>query len=378
MSKKKRLAATAWDWKADNDDAEEVGLAQSFDEAFKPEEFSQAQPAEKKKEAPKAEAEQKEVEERIKNLYPDRFQQKIAIDRLIPAPNAWNFFPEIDRQTMKDLMQSILDYGLLHPIIVWEQENGDYMILGGHNRTRACQNLIKLFPDQAERFNQISCTVYLHDSLDDVEARKIIIMDNTTQRQKESTAIMARSVIGMNRLMLESRQGKRNRSMQQRKRVSEVIGESLGISSSSVKGYRRLEKLIPDFWNLLDSQDEDRLTLRNALVIALLSEELQRYMLSKKYYLENFTPVTKKLLRSAKDSDDVDQAFNDSYEVPVTAKVRLPRELPEDYMILPIVGSYLELASLKKVISEEILTSNSYSDLTKSLITKILKYGDNR
>ena len=369
MSKKqKQTIGGAWYNSNQDENNEDGDILGDFAAAFKQDEFRTEPKTEKQKEVPAASEETK----RIEALYPDKTQQNISLDQLIPAPAEWNFFPDVDRQTMKDLMQSIIDYGVLHPIIVWEQPDHTYMILGGHNRTQACRNLVELFPEQKDRFNSIPCSVYSHDTLDEIEARKIIIMDNTTQRQKESTAIMARSVINMNRLILKERNGKR-KTTGQREKASEIIAKSLGVGSTTVKGYRRLENLIPELWDFLDRTDELKLTQGNAQLIAGLSHDLQKYILENKLFSGTFAPNVRKALRNATTTEDIDHAFEQVKDCTVSAKSVVSSPLPDGYVGFPIFGTSTELAEIKKLLREEFATSDKYSEDTKNLMSQILK-----
>ena len=61
----------------------------------------------------------------------------ISRDLLIPAPVEWDVFPKATFDKIKEMSESIRQYGLFHNITVWKQANGKYMILGGHTRV-AC------------------------------------------------------------------------------------------------------------------------------------------------------------------------------------------------------------------------------------------------
>lgn len=254
--------------------------------------------------------ERKEIDERIQALYPSQYEKKIPIDQLVPAPDAWNFFPQPDRETMQRLMQSILDYGLLHPGIVWQQEDGTYMILGGHTRCLALKNLLKLFPERAESLRMMRCNVYAHDQLDENQARQIIIMDNTTQRQKEVKSVMIASVIHMGQLMKEKRAGHYAKWYEKRKRINDIIGESLGVSSSTVKGILRFRTLIPEFLPFLDKRTADGsfLKLGQAQALAKLPRELQQLIYQDELYRdEYFGNIPAKELEEVQTLDDVRQ-----------------------------------------------------------------------
>ena len=63
--------------------------------------------------------------------------EEVPLDKLSPAPAAWNFYAPLPDDKLLELIESIRTSELLHPIVVWKQPDGDLMILSGHNRVRA-------------------------------------------------------------------------------------------------------------------------------------------------------------------------------------------------------------------------------------------------
>ena len=74
--------------------------------------------------------------EKIKNITTGMDIFQLELDKLKAAPKEWNFYVPLNDNKMSELIESIIDNGLLNPIIVWENDN-DYMILAGHNRVKA-------------------------------------------------------------------------------------------------------------------------------------------------------------------------------------------------------------------------------------------------
>jgi ParB family chromosome partitioning protein len=58
----------------------------------------------------------------------------IELDKLKEAPSDWNFYSPLSEKKMEELIESIKSNGLLHPLVVWEQDDGNYIVLSGHNR----------------------------------------------------------------------------------------------------------------------------------------------------------------------------------------------------------------------------------------------------
>ena len=77
----------------------------------------------------------------------------LKIAQLEPFPNH-PFKVEAD-DDLNILIQSIKDHGVTSPILVWEKENGQYIVLSGHRRATASEMLS--FDD--ERFAEIPCII---------------------------------------------------------------------------------------------------------------------------------------------------------------------------------------------------------------------------
>ena len=61
----------------------------------------------------------------------------IPVEKLKPFPN--HPFQVRDDDSMRETVESIKTYGVLQPAIVRPTKDGDYEILSGHRRKRACE-----------------------------------------------------------------------------------------------------------------------------------------------------------------------------------------------------------------------------------------------
>ena len=71
-------------------------------------------------------------------------------------------------------------------------------------------------------FDTMWCSVYDTETLDEIEARKIVIYDNTIRRDN-TKAVQRRSIINMNQLRKETRTSRRPDT--KREKISEQIAE---------------------------------------------------------------------------------------------------------------------------------------------------------
>lgn len=305
-------------------------------------------------------------EKKIKELYPDFYEKDIPLEKLVFAPKEWNFFPAWNSEKMAELMENISVYGQLAPALVWEQEDGTYMILGGHNRYRAIKNLHDIlqneYPDEAKIYTTMRCNVYAHATLDEVEARKIIIYDNTIRREN-SRVIQCRSVINMNQLMKETREKRRPDT--RRKTIRAQIAESMNVSEANVDNMIRLRNLIPEFWSLIDSKDKDeKISITFAQNVAYLSQELQKYIYDSGLHIgAKLSAKQYKALRNAKTKEDVEAAF--AMQAPVIQKDAANgwQDVPAGYRPIPVVCKDDET-----LIVEQALMNADLSQETKDLL----------
>lgn len=326
-----------------------------------------------KKVAPISQSQQQENmarEQKIKNLYPDSYEQNIPLAKLVPAPEVWNFFPHWNNEQIAELMENISVYGQLSPALVWEQTDGTFMILGGHNRFQAIKNLHDMFaseyPEEAQLYTAMRCNVYAHNTLDEVEARKIIIFDNTIRREN-SKNIMRRSIINMNQLMKETRTAKK--IGQRRVRIKEQIAEVMDISPRTVTGIVALRNLIPEFWPLFDVKDRShRISEQLGRAISYLPEELQQYIYANDLYVNaHLSSSQLKQLRKAQDKETIDAVFTTPLKYRITANAEVTEPMPKDHHAFVLAAKIDELQEIKQVIQ-----NSNVSQETKDWILKTL------
>lgn len=104
----------------------------------------------------------------------------LPISIITPAPKEWNKYPllrDIDPKGYNELKVSIMNDGVIDPIILWHH-NGKYIILSGHNRYDICLTLIEEYPEQADKWSKIKVDIYEDSELTELEARSIVHQAN--------------------------------------------------------------------------------------------------------------------------------------------------------------------------------------------------------
>ena len=231
----------------------------------------------------------------------------LKISQLEPFPN--HPFKIMENEDLDVLINSIRDHGVTSPILVWENENGQYIVLSGHRRATASEFLS--FND--ERFATIPCIIYRGITL---EEATIIMVDENARREK----LLPSEKAWAYRMKLEamSRQGKRtdltcvpmahkseNNAPFEKSKTRELIGEARGESGDQVRRYIRLTHLIAD---LLRYVDDNKLGFRAGVELSYLKEDEQIALLQKIRETQKF-PTLKQatLLKQASQDGKLDE-----------------------------------------------------------------------
>ena len=181
--------------------------------------------------------------------------ENIPLEKLKPFPN--HPFKIREDEAMMETVESVKSFGVLQPAIVRPTKDGDYEILSGHRRKRAC-----------ELAGRKTMPVIVRELSDD--AAVIFMVDSNLQR--ENILPSERAAAYKMKLDAMKRQGMRTdlTSVQVAPKLStEKIGEEVGMSKDNVKRYIRLTNLVPE---LLDMVDEKKIAFNPAVELSYLDE----------------------------------------------------------------------------------------------------------
>jgi len=193
-------------------------------------------------------------------------EKMIPRDMLIPAPEEWNFFPKASIDKIMEMSESIKQYGLLHNITVWAQDDGSYMILGGHTRV-ACYEYLATTDDNPNKWAKIPALVYGKNQLSETDAKRIVIVSNTDQRDL-SAAMKSKSYMAL--LKLEKQKAFYGNYFNSR----ESAASQANVSQTVFYRYLCLSKLIPE----LQQEIEGSLLFMAGFHLSYLPKQLQKYL----------------------------------------------------------------------------------------------------
>lgn len=237
-------------------------------------------------------------------LYANMFNQPATVNaddseyRVVPR-NKLHAFPNhpykvtVDEE-MLDLRDSIIDNGILHPLIVRPRADGDYEIISGHRRCKA-----------AELAQLSDVPVIIKKSIDDATAT-ILMVDSNKQRElilpserafayKMKMEAMSRqgrrtdlnnelvdpgstseNLVSQGHEVAQTTSAPRGRKLESR----EILAQEEGVGKNTISRYIRLTHLIPQLRDLVDNdalKQSPSMALKPAVEISYLNTNEQKY-----------------------------------------------------------------------------------------------------
>ena len=191
--------------------------------------------------------------------------KSIPIEHLHPYPD--HPYKVLDDDSMDALTQSILERGVLTPILVRERDHApyEYDIIAGHRRVHAAQKAgLRSVP-------AFICNVSRDEAT-------IMVVDSNLHRERILPSERARAYKMW--YDAQKRQGKRSdltlSQVETKSRTDEEMADIFNTSRAQIQRYLRLIDLIPE---LLDLVDEDRIALSVGVELSYLPDELQYIVL---------------------------------------------------------------------------------------------------
>ncbi len=194
--------------------------------------------------------------EKVENKTQKPKLANIKLEKLHPFEN--HPYKVLDDDSMKELIESIAENGLLNRIIVRPLENttDEYEIISGHRRVHAAELL---------NIKEVPAVVYFVDR----NGATILMVDSNYQRYELSPMEKAKAY----RMKFDalSHQGKATSDQVGPKLTVEQISDK--DSASQVKRFIRLTYLIPELQQFVD---EYKMKVSPAVEISFIGEEGQR------------------------------------------------------------------------------------------------------
>ena len=203
-------------------------------------------------------------------------------------------FRVLDDDKMEEMVKSVKEYGVLLPVIVRKRGEGNYQMISGHRRKRACE---------LAGIDKIKCIV---KDLTDDEAT-ILMVDSNIQREE----ILPSEKAFAYKMKLDAVKRTAGRPTKENAchngthlRSDQELALQVGDSARSIQRYVRLTELVPE---LLDYVDNKKIGLVMAVDLSYLDEQVQKWVYE--YFKENgfLKPVQVEALKNYSNLSNVTQ-----------------------------------------------------------------------
>ena len=186
---------------------------------------------------------------------------EIRVEQIYPFEN--HPFKVIDDNKMDDLVESIRTNGVLTPVIVRPDDEGNYEMISGHRRLHAAKRAgLNVVPAIIKPMTNDEAIIAMVDA--NVQREEILPSERAFSLKMKYDAT--------------ARQGARNdltSGTKCHKSSAEQVGEVFGLKDRQVRKYIRLTELIPD---LLAYVDIKKINVTTAVDISYFDKQVQKWI----------------------------------------------------------------------------------------------------
>ena len=244
----------------------------------------------------------------------------IPVEKLKPFPN--HPFQVRDDDSMRETVESIKTYGVLQPAIVRPTKDGDYEILSGHRRKRACELAgRKTIPAIVRELDDDAAIIFMVDS--NLQRENILPSERAAAYKMKMEALKRQGV----RTDLTSSQ------VETKLRSDQKVAEEAGESRAQIQRYIRLTELQPELQQMVD---EKKMAFTPAVEISYLKPDEQRMLLDT-ISSEQATPSLsqaqrlKKLSQAGELTDDSMLSIMSEQKKPERNDLTIPADVLEKF-----------------------------------------------
>nr|WP_297709729.1 ParB/RepB/Spo0J family partition protein [uncultured Butyrivibrio sp.] len=202
-------------------------------------------------------------------------------------------FRVVDDEKMDELVESIKESGVLTPVLVRPDDEGNYEMISGHRRLHAAKRAgLRKIPAIIKEMTNDDATIAMVDS--NMQREEILPSERAFSLKMKMDAMNHRG--SRSDLTLSTERTKFH--------SAESVGETVGLKHSQIHRYIRLTYLIP---KLLDMVDAGRLALAVAQELSYFNNTYQQWLWE--YIHENGMIKQEQLmdLRQYRDDDSLTQ-----------------------------------------------------------------------
>lgn len=190
--------------------------------------------------------------------------EEIEISLIHPFKN--HPFKVLDDQSMDELVDSIINQGVLSPVLVRPNGDGTYEMISGHRRMHAAKRAqLKKIPAIVMDLNDDESTIIMVDA--NLQREELLPSERAFSFKMKMDAMRHQGACRHNVDKLSPVERK----------TATIVGKGSGLTARSVQRYIRLTELLPE---LLEMVDNKQLSLVNGVDISGFDKEVQEYLLT--------------------------------------------------------------------------------------------------
>lgn len=271
--------------------------------------------------------------------------QYIDVNLIVDAPDSWNKYPRLKKNQPDkyfELKMSILHHGIKQPLVLWKQNDTEYMVLAGHNRKDICKEILserssEQNAKEIEKYQFVPAIVYKKEDLDEEEAKKII---DGTNIYRDFLRLPRKLQVEISRNRVENY----DRSQTKKEQMDKVAKE-LGILSSSLYENIRIANNI--YEPLQEFYYSGKITRKQVLRLGNYTMELQKWIFDT--YGDKLTGSKISMMKKNMLKEDIEKIF----EEPDIRTKRITIDVPEGL-----------LDEFNKMVSEWLKSKQLYDNLS--------------
>ena len=215
---------------------------------------------------------------------------EIRIDQIRPFEH--HPFKVLDDERMEDLTESIRQNGVLVPVLVRPDDEGNYEMISGHRRMHAAKLAgLTTIPAVIKEMTDDDATIAMVDT--NIQREEILPSERAFAIKMKMDALRHQ---GTSRHNGEKLDQDNNSS----KMTVTVVGEEAGMAPRQVHRYIRLTELSSD---LLDLVDEKKLALTLAVDISYFNKNIQQWLYE---YIRENGSVKPQQIEALKENNNLD------------------------------------------------------------------------
>ncbi len=244
----------------------------------------------------------------------------IPVEKLKSFPN--HPFQVRDDDSMRETVESIRTYGVLQPAIVRPSKDGDYEILSGHRRKRACELAgKKTIPAIVRELDDDAAIIFMVDS--NLQRENILPSERAAAYKMKMEALKRQA----------GRPLKNSPQVAANFRADDAVAKEADVSGDTVRRYIRLTELQPELQQMVD---EKKMAFTPAVEISYLKPDEQKMLLDT-ISSEQATPSLsqaqrlKKLSQSGELTDDSMLSIMSEQKKPERNDLTIPADVLEKF-----------------------------------------------